>query len=206
MEAKELKACPFCGSTDISVEDVRCWECGATAEDVEGWNRRGQSVLTAASPSSPRGREEAALRRDLIHLIDQWDGESEYDAEDVAALADDVLNLLDRHPAPTLGSGEAVAWQFQDSAGRWSETQDPKFWTSRGAPVRALFTSPASPEIEGLREALEPFAQAADHLTDRNTTDDQPVEFALYPHEQPKVGDLRRAIAALSASPVRGEG
>ena len=57
-----MKACPFCGSVEVDAQftawqDVNdgtiehgpgCMDCGATAETLEGWNKRseaGESVM-----------------------------------------------------------------------------------------------------------------------------------------------------------------
>lgn len=80
---------------------------------------------------------------------------------------------------------------------------DGKEWV----PIRGR--EPAPPDDgDGLREALEPFAKAARILDDDNppalcVEDDASIERALYENDQPTVGDLRRARAALLSRVVR---
>jgi chromosome segregation ATPase len=54
---------------------------------------------------------------------------------------------------------------------------------------------------EAAEKALEPFAKAAEYVTEEFTDFDS-VEFALLEWQQPTVGDLRRAASALSGGPV----
>ena len=53
-------------------------------------------------PAQPEALSEDDIRRRLIQRIEQWDGETEYDAEDIASLADDILHEF--NGAPVLSS------------------------------------------------------------------------------------------------------
>ncbi|KAK0351726.1 hypothetical protein LTR94_023822 [Friedmanniomyces endolithicus] len=53
----------------------------------------------ATQPTVPDGEDDARSR--LIQRIEQWDGETEYDAEDIAALADDILHEFNGPPITT---------------------------------------------------------------------------------------------------------
>lgn len=68
-------------------------------------------ALTARH-EAPAPEDEA--RRKLIECIDQWDSEMEYDAEDRASLADDILHAFNgppvvSHEAPAEGAGGLIA-------------------------------------------------------------------------------------------------
>jgi hypothetical protein len=57
----------------------------------------------SAIPTQPESlSEEVDARRRLLQRIEQWDGETEYDAEDIASLADDILHEF--NGAPVLSS------------------------------------------------------------------------------------------------------
>ncbi len=69
---------------------------------------------------------EDAIRRRLISRIEQWDSEMEYDAEDRAALADDILHEFNgppvvAHPDDAASAGEPVAWLYRwKCEGEWT--------------------------------------------------------------------------------------
>ena len=70
---------------------------------------RKQSDALTPRHEAPASEDEA--RRKLIECIDQWDSEMEYDAEDRASLADDILHAFNgppvvSHEAPAEGAGE----------------------------------------------------------------------------------------------------
>lgn len=268
--SSELQPCPFCGGTKISARHddglawKRCDGCGATGpentkysgDDKPDWNTR---ALAAASPSSPRGKEEAdaaeleRLRAGLAargidtsetekpvtsalvalsHFIGEREGnplaavaacltapteEGEADMRRVCeALGFDPTNhhnaakcpyCTPEAPTPTLGSGEAVAWRCTDLIlGAVQIITDAEHAAKRAANrfegmptwrVEPLFTSPASPEIEGLRAALDIVTDPG-IITGLKTPED-----ARRWIEESVQARLR---AALSASPVRGEG
>ena len=56
----------------------------------------------STTPAQPEALSEDDIRRRLIQRIEQWDGETEYDAEDIASLADDILHEF--NGAPVLSS------------------------------------------------------------------------------------------------------
>lgn len=55
-------------------------------------------------PAQPESLSEDAIRRRLIQRIEQWDGETEYDAEDIASLADDILHEFNGAPVLSLSA------------------------------------------------------------------------------------------------------
>ncbi|VDC49730.1 hypothetical protein BREV_BREV_01376 [Brevundimonas mediterranea] len=67
-----------------------------TAAEARDWIEKSvrAALLSKKKPTS----EEVDARRRLINLIEQWDGESEYDAEDCASLADDILHAFNGSP------------------------------------------------------------------------------------------------------------
>lgn len=75
-----------------------------TAAEARDWIEKSvrAALLSKKKPTS----EEGDARRRLISIIEQWDGESEYDAEDCASLADDILHAFNGSPvlsSPALG-------------------------------------------------------------------------------------------------------
>jgi len=65
-------------------------------------------------------------------------------------------------------------------------------------------SSSGSPEPDAVREALRPFADLADRLSDKHR-DSRPLFFALDQPTEITVGDIRRAAAALSRPAHGGE-
>lgn len=112
-DAMKLLPCPFCGGEAALLDyearygglhyASRCPQCAScgcsmgylpTAKKaVEAWNCRAPIPAPEKAPSFDDAR------RKLIHCIEQWDGETEYDAEDIAALADDILDVFASPPA-----------------------------------------------------------------------------------------------------------
>lgn len=123
-DAMKLLPCPMCGGEAALLDyEARygglhyasrcpqCTSCGCSMgylptakKAVEAWNCR------ASMPAPEKAPSFADARRKLIHCIEQWDGETEYDAEDIAALADDILDAFGgppaREEAPAEGAGE----------------------------------------------------------------------------------------------------
>ena len=123
-DAMKLLPCPMCGGEAALLDyEARygglhyasrcpqCTSCGCSMgylptakKAVEAWNCRASMPAPEKTPSFDDAR------RKLIHCIEQWDGETEYDAEDIAALADDILDAFGgppaREEAPGEGAGE----------------------------------------------------------------------------------------------------
>lgn len=73
--------------------------------DLLPWERRQQvsdiaATLGFALSAQPVSLSEGEARQKLISCIDQWDSEMEYDAEDRASLADDILHAFNGPPHP----------------------------------------------------------------------------------------------------------
>ncbi len=81
--------------TDITVEPA------LTAEEAQTVARDALST----TPARAEALSEDDARRRLIQRIEQWDGETEYDAEDIASLADDILHEF--NGAPEIARAEA---------------------------------------------------------------------------------------------------
>jgi hypothetical protein len=71
-------------------------------------------------------------------------------------------------------------------------------WQEREAVYKSQIEAGAK-RIEAAEKALEPFAKAAEYVTEEFSDLDS-TEFALLDEQQPTVGDLRRAARALSAA------
>lgn len=70
--AMEIVRCPFCKNTEVDAEGwldgngkrgPECLECGATAPDVETWNR-------SAAPPAPATATDAKFRATVKNLIE----------------------------------------------------------------------------------------------------------------------------------------
>ena len=77
---------------------------------LDGSTKRREYVATdspalSATPARAEALSEDDARRRLIQRIEQWDGETEYDAEDIASLADDILHEF--NGAPEIARAEA---------------------------------------------------------------------------------------------------
>ena len=112
-DAMKLLPCPMCGGEAALLDyEARygglhyasrcpqCTSCGCSMgylptakKAVEAWNCRASMPAPEKAPSFDDARCK------LIHCIEQWDGETEYDAEDIAALADDILDIFSGPPA-----------------------------------------------------------------------------------------------------------
>ena len=121
-DAMKLLPCPMCGGEAALLDyEARygglhyasrcpqCTSCGCgmgylptATKAVEAWNCR------AAMPAPEKAPSFDDARRKLIHCIEQWDGETEYDAEDIAALADDILDVFASPPAREEAPAEGV--------------------------------------------------------------------------------------------------
>ncbi|ANC53423.1 hypothetical protein A4249_06985 [Brevundimonas sp. GW460-12-10-14-LB2] len=62
-----------------------------------------QAIASKATTARAEALSEDDARRRLIQRIEQWDGETEYDAEDIGALADEILHEF--NGAPVVGDG-----------------------------------------------------------------------------------------------------
>lgn len=108
-------------------------------------------------------REEAPseddARRKLIGLIEQWDGESEYDAQDVAALADDILHAFN---GPPVVSEEAPAEAGERDKRAWIDR-----WNAIEAAARdALHTMSELLETPNLKRMQYALGDRRDALRD----------------------------------------
>lgn len=129
-EAMKLLPCPMCGGEAALLDyearygglhyASRCPQCAScgcsmgylpTAKKaVEAWNCR------ASMPAPEKAPSFDDARRKLIHCIEQWDGETEYDAEDIAALADDILDVFASPPAREEAPAEGAGERDEDTA------------------------------------------------------------------------------------------
>lgn len=73
-------------------------------EDNEAWLESARRV--AAKHEAP-GEDEA--RRKLIQCIEQWDGETEYDADDLASLADGILHAFNGPPVVSPAAADELS-------------------------------------------------------------------------------------------------
>lgn len=115
--------------------------------------------------------EEEARKR-LIGLIEQWDGETEYEAEDIAALADDILHEFNGPPVaalrPSAGAGgepwpEICDGKEQLAFEEWATKQR---FEMNEHPLHYLFLDPRTDAARqgwkaGLEYAAERVKQAA---------------------------------------------
>ncbi|WP_333611907.1 hypothetical protein [Brevundimonas bullata] len=133
---------------------------------------RNEIKARALTPRHEAPASEDEVRRKLIQCIEQWDGETEYDADDLASLADSILHAfngppvvspaapvqLSSHPcqleAPAEGAGEReeiarivdpAAFKRFDKGSFYADhipREKQMEWTPRTAPSRSL--SPTS--------------------------------------------------------------
>lgn len=186
-DAMKLLPCPMCGGEAALLDyEARygglhyasrcpqCTSCGCSMgylptakKAVEAWNCR------ASMPAPEKAPSFDDARRKLIHCIEQWDGETEYDAEDIAALADDILDVFASPPAreeaPAEGAGETghtrAARSRLDLIAHGALTRKvyhPSTWTDEVAAfwadvaaLRARTSEPEAREAEDVRAARE---------------------------------------------------
>lgn len=89
--------------------DVRVRRINAWRDQVRALTAREEAIA-----------HEDEARRKLIECIDQWDSEMEYDVEDRASLADDILHAFNgppvvSHEAPAEGAGDTLLRQWVDA-------------------------------------------------------------------------------------------
>jgi hypothetical protein len=88
--------------------------------------------------------------------------------------------------------GEAACWKYTTS--HHKKITD--------AIVAIFDRLAAKPDEEGVREALEPFAQAFEAVTEEDLAvegiDEMKINHVLYEPDYPTIGDLRKAHMALS--------
>jgi|GEM_PF-2971447 len=90
------------GETERQLERLQA----AFPKAVENGVGRGMTSASHTTPARAKAPSEDDARRRLIQRIEQWDGEMEYDAEDIAALADDILHEF--NGAPVVARAEAL--------------------------------------------------------------------------------------------------
>jgi len=108
-----------------------------------------RTVLSALSTTPETGepvRGEGELRLRMISAIDQWDAETEYGTEDHAALADEILRLVEMHPLPTTSStveGEDRLFQSVEArAEAWSDSLEIQHLVEATTSIFAKWASP----------------------------------------------------------------
>lgn len=69
------------------------------------WALKSAIAALSTTPARAEALSEDDARRRLIQRIEQWDSETEYDAEDIASLADDILHEF--NGAPVVARAEA---------------------------------------------------------------------------------------------------
>lgn len=128
----------------VTDEQVR-WLVSAT--DVAHGRARLKDILNALTPRHEAPASEDEARRKLINCIDQWDSEMEYDAEDRACLADDILHAFNGPPvvspaaADELSSNPCQLEAPAEGAGEWNPT--------RGQVINAICnSSPFGPDYK----------------------------------------------------------
>ena len=121
-----------------------------------------RKVALSTTPVRAEALSEDDARRRLIQRIEQWDGETEYDAEDIAALADDILHEF--NGAPVLSSS-ALGYVSADAEAALKAGINRVIYSAPSAHASfPLYASPVpAQDDDKLRiavEALEPFSDA----------------------------------------------
>lgn len=167
-DATKLLPCPMCGGEAALLDyearygglhyASRCPQCAScgcsmgylpTAKKaVEAWNCR------ASMPAPEKAPSFDDARRKLIHCIEQWDGETEYDAEDIAALADDILDVFASPPTREEAPGDKAVGAKTEGVvsrdGYWIDLRWMRFGAERARRLYDPLLTPLSPALADL--------------------------------------------------------
>jgi chromosome segregation ATPase len=180
-------------------------EARLSAGDIEG--HRNNLLLIAERLVAENEAGRALLLRRAAHALDQLAAAltAIEKTEHVAKLREEAIA---RDLTAALARAEAAEFNLRSVMKRSDH------WQSRAEAAEARIAvlceeidmkecvlSALRTRAEAAEKALEPFAKAAEYVTEEFTDFDS-VEFALLEWQQPTVGDLRRAASALSGGPV----